>query len=338
MKPINKILATALVALVPAAVAFPQTASIATQAQEAYNRVETSHSEYDAKAAFDLASEGAAMNDGECVRLLGSCYLKGYGVDKNPSAAFAKFREAYDLGNLEAINNIGNCYFFGNGVAKDEKKALEWYRKGAEKEIASAMCQLGYFYDHGFGGLTPDFATAYEWFRKSAEKGYVLAMRNYGRMSYEEHKHIDGDFTTAIKWLTRAADQGNTMAMVDLGDVHSYFEGYPGEVTRYDLAIQWYLKAANAGYTPGMVRMAGLYFDGIENYLPKDLSQSEMWAKKAIESDPDNAHAYYILGLVYLEGDRTVAKDPTTARICLQKARDLGHEGAAYRLKKLDAQ
>ncbi len=325
-----------LAAAAPATASEQNVSPLAKQAQDAYEHVRWTKSDYDAKVLFELASRGAKQNDSECIRLLGLCYYYGYNVKPDDSMALAKFREAYNLGNLQSITNIGSCYLFGEGDAKDEATALKWFREGADKGVASSMASIGYMYDHGLGGLDVNMSEAYEWFIKAAENGDEIAMRNVGRMSFEEHKHIDGYFNDAISWLKKAVDNGYLPAMVDLGDVYSYFEGYPGEVTRFDIAGQWYMQAANAGIVDGMTRMAWMYINGAKNYLPKDFSQAEVWAKKAVAADPKNATAYFQLGYIYYNGDDNIEKDYVKARKYLQKGADLGNESAAYYLEKIN--
>ena len=55
---------------------------------------------------------------------------------------------------------------------------MEWYQKAAKAGNATAMCNLGIYYEYGEGGLTKDEAKAVEWYRKAAEGGnYGAAVR-----------------------------------------------------------------------------------------------------------------------------------------------------------------
>ena len=66
--------------------------------------------------------------------------------------------------------NLGYAYAQGQGgLTKDETKAVEWYRKAAEAGEARAMYNLGKCYEDGKGGLTKDTYKAVEWYQKAAE-------------------------------------------------------------------------------------------------------------------------------------------------------------------------
>ena len=57
----------------------------------------------------------------------------------------AQFEEELRLaetGDASAMNNVGYFYEYGVGVTEDQVKATEWYKKGAEAGDAVAMSNL----------------------------------------------------------------------------------------------------------------------------------------------------------------------------------------------------
>lgn len=95
-------------------------------------------------------------------RDLGSEYLFGTSVPRDPDEAVAWYRRAAEQGHLEARLDIASLYAHGTGVPRDEAEAARWYRAAAEQGDAYAQTELGILYSEG-RGVDQDDVAAYMW-------------------------------------------------------------------------------------------------------------------------------------------------------------------------------
>ncbi|WP_093913670.1 tetratricopeptide repeat protein [Succiniclasticum ruminis] len=68
-----------------------------------------------------------------------------------PRNEFEKLLKRAIKGEAKAQFLVGDCYYRGDGVEKDIASALNWYRKSALQEYPEALCMLGKCYDYGYG-------------------------------------------------------------------------------------------------------------------------------------------------------------------------------------------
>ena len=72
-------------------------------------------------------------SDADAMCALGTCYMTGAGIGKNPQTAVDSWKSAIDLNNHNtALFNLALAYNMGAGVEKDEKLSLEYMIKSAE--------------------------------------------------------------------------------------------------------------------------------------------------------------------------------------------------------------
>jgi TPR repeat protein len=89
----------------------------------------------DAREAMDYAKaleyfqQAADQGDAEGLRLIGTLYANGEGVEKDFNKALEYYQQAADQGNTKALVNLGNLYRSDNGPGKDIDKAMEYYNK-----------------------------------------------------------------------------------------------------------------------------------------------------------------------------------------------------------------
>jgi TPR repeat protein len=62
-------------------------------------------------------------------------------------------RESAAAGDAQAQFALGNYYFSGVGVPQDYAQALLWFTRSANQDFIPAQNQLGYMYQHKFGGV-----------------------------------------------------------------------------------------------------------------------------------------------------------------------------------------
>ena len=118
----------------------------------------------------------------------------------------AAYEEAAAKGDASAMVNLGNFYEKGVGVPQDYAKAREWYEKAAAKGDTLAMIGLGLLY-----GQAQDYAKAREWYEQAAAKDNAMAMRNLG-MLYEFGWGVPQDYAKAREWYEKAAAKGDASA------------------------------------------------------------------------------------------------------------------------------
>ena len=84
--------------------------------------------------------------DPEAQRIVGVCYERGDGVEKNEKIAVLYYKLAADNGLAEAQNNLGICYAYDLGVEKDDKEALRLFHLAAKSGNLHALAWLPYMY------------------------------------------------------------------------------------------------------------------------------------------------------------------------------------------------
>lgn len=97
---------------------------------------------------------------------------------------------ATDLAEIMCM--LGSCYMHGWGIDRDMKLAVEWWRKAAELGNAYANDCMGYCYSTGQGGLPKDVEQAFAHYMKAAEGGYTKAYFTLG-LCYSEGNGVGQD-------------------------------------------------------------------------------------------------------------------------------------------------
>ena len=107
-----------------------------------YEKSEAAKKNMNYKRMFEivepLAKQGHVKSQGR----LGSLYLLGAGVEKNPTEGLKWLRLAAEKGNKKAEENIGAAYFNGLGVSKNLKEAIKWFERAAANGNARAQVIL----------------------------------------------------------------------------------------------------------------------------------------------------------------------------------------------------
>lgn len=146
-----------------------------------------------------IAAEKGAMT---AQAVLGACYVKGFGVEKNDEEAVKWYKKAAEQGHAKGQFVIGKAYDKG----KDYKEAVKWYRKAAEQDFADAQNYLGIKYQRG-EGVELSNEEANNWYLRAASLGNKWAQYNLG-CNYRDGKGIGQDEEKAIEWFRKSAIQG----------------------------------------------------------------------------------------------------------------------------------
>ncbi len=111
-----------------------------------------------------------------------------------------------ESGNARAQYELGSRYVDGLSVARDPKLATQWLEKAAAQGLAPAQYRLGSLYRDG-KGLRNDSKLAHSWFKRSAEQGNARAMHNLAVVLAEG---VTGapDYSGAAEWFQKAAEYG----------------------------------------------------------------------------------------------------------------------------------
>ena len=198
----------------------------------------------------------------------------------------------------------------------------------AEKGDASAMLNLGGFYEQGFG-ISRDFTRALGWYQKAADAGLPEGLYNVG-IAHEIGMGTAGDPAKALGFYQKAADKGLAMAHFKLYAVYARGQGTPPD---NDQAFTHLLKAADAGFIPAQGEAAKVYLNGLLGQ-PKNPEKALAYVSRAAErGDPQAA---YDLALMHRDGVGTKADRGAALRwaFILKKRKIDGLDPLVNELKK----
>lgn len=267
---------------------------------------------------------------------LGSCYVYGYGVDKDIRIGLSWYRKAAEAGYALAQLCLGEHYYLGNGVLVDSFEALKWFRKAAQWKNHRAQYYLAEFYYKGYI-VDKDLKTAFDWYVMAANGGdelaikallnrfshtfitgvsrdaclncfKLLAEKGVAEAQYEAgylYEHYSADKNKALYWYQVACDNGNKDAMFTMA------EYYLEEQKDRRNAVRWFSKAAALGHIKARVQLTKLFYDYYHNV--DKAYDNAVQALDAIEMDDgaDVGYLNFILGNIsyfYKKGENYLEK------------------------------
>ena len=231
---------------------------------------------------FDRIRESAEAGNAYAATLLGDCYGKGWGVQRDDAQAVAWYRKGAEAGDTMGMVALANCYLFGTGVAVDEEQSFQWNMRAAEAGSPEGMLNVALDYEGGHGvPQTPE--AAFMWYSRAATLDYDLAMYNLARC-YRTGYGTQPSPEKAFFWMEKLARTGNTEAMYNLAMM--YQEGY-GTDENPEQAYAWYRRAADAGDADAQ------YMTGwcLENRYGVDDPALEWYARSALAGNENAAKA-----------------------------------------------
>ncbi|BES91862.1 Sel1 repeat [Nesidiocoris tenuis] len=113
---------------------------------------------------------------------------------KKSREALELFISASHRGYGPAAYNMAQCYELGIGIKQNFHEAAKWYQKAVDLGHLTSMYNLGVFYAHGWGGLSPDNKKARQLFIEAAQLGQPDAKAALGYQS-DPHPTVPGDGT-----------------------------------------------------------------------------------------------------------------------------------------------
>ena len=287
---------------------------------------------YGGKECFEVASK--RRNEPDMAALLGLCYLRGIGVEKN------------EIEGLQILMDAARSSAFAQYCLADDEDDSDWYelaaRNGSWKARAMCrhytdwapyyrMCQsfcdrfpnhpaaiygLGLCYWDG-RGVKSDRAKARELIRKAAERGDAGARYKCG-------SSIERDAAKEVEWYRKAAEQGHADAQNSLGWMYEHGRGVGKDEAK---AVEWYRKAAEQGEEYAQCNLGKMYANG--RGVEQDDAKAVKWYRKSAEQG--HARAQNSLGWMYANG-RGVEKDDAKAVEWFRKAAEQGDADAQNNL------
>lgn len=122
--------------------------------------------------AFIWLQKAEKNDDPEAIYALGTWYLHGRFVKKNPATAIQYFLRASQNDYKEAFFDLAICYEKGIGVKKNLKKSFECYLQAALIGDIQGIYEVGRCYYYGIGiGKNVRIATI--WLNLARRKGVV---------------------------------------------------------------------------------------------------------------------------------------------------------------------
>jgi len=199
----------------------------------------------------------AADNDGTqyVLELLGKCYEKGLGTDRNVALAMKYYQMAVKKGSAEAqvalarLSKLsGDCLYdkvkFGPGVSDSDKAACRKVYDEAVEGRPGAEYEMGNVLSQGMYGIVVDVKEAFAWYLKSAEHGFMDAQAVVASYYSNGVKDVvDWNDAEKFKWYWEAAMQGHVESMRKVADCFFYGSGVS---ENNEEAKWWYIRAAKA--------------------------------------------------------------------------------------------
>jgi TPR repeat protein len=115
------------------------------------------------------------------------------------SEAYQAARQAADQGNASGQALLGMCYQRGIGVERNVQEAAKWYRPAAEQRIPAAAANLGRLLKDGELG-SPDPVQGVKWLLVGAEGGDFTAMGVLAG-TLATGQGVPRDLPGAAKWM-----------------------------------------------------------------------------------------------------------------------------------------
>lgn len=231
----------------------------------------------------------------------------------NDSTNDANMRERTEQGDAVAQFNLGICYANGRGVPQDYKQARLCYERAAGLGHAAAQSNLGSMYFKG-QGVPRNYKRALLLYELAATQGNASAQCNLGIL-YEHGLGVQKDCNQAMHFYEQAAAQGRAKAQSMLNRPKGYNK--PPSSSDDHPSPPAELPALSPPSRP----------------LPRETLDGAIDANVRLV-EQDDAVAQFNLGVCYTIG-RGVPQDYEQARLCYERAAELGHASAQANLGSL---
>jgi TPR repeat protein len=122
---------------------------------------------------------------------IGLMYDRGAeGVARQPSEALFWYRKAVNAGDDPIAHvGLGRAYYEGKGVEKDVTAAYAHFENAYSAGLPESGIYLGTMYQSGLG-VKMDLAKAEECFKFSADAGYFYAYFKLARIAFDRRRYL----------------------------------------------------------------------------------------------------------------------------------------------------
>ena len=185
---------------------------------------------------------------------------------------------------------IDNKYFIRrDGIERkdvsDAAARIDWLRRTSESGHRLAQRYLGYQYDMGKLGGTPNCGEAARWYEKAALQGDVYSQERMGMLSVACNA-FPADEARSAYWFRKAAEQGNIGAQISISAAYRFGKGVERDET---LAAYWMAQAAEGGSAVAQKYIGDRYLEG--NGVPRDRALALSWYEKSAAQGYDRGIA-----------------------------------------------
>jgi TPR repeat protein len=242
-------------------------------------------------------------------------------------------REEEDRSDSNLPFYIATCYLHGFGTDKDLKRAHGWLKESSRQDNAFALHGLGQMYEHGIE-VEPDLATAADLYLKAGENGFskgYVALATLEAQKVAELNKTKPDYSKVIEYLNKAMEMGDYFASNELGTIHA--QGLALGFPDYGEALACFQHSADYGNPDAAINLANLYFSATGN-KSENLMKAEAYFSSLITLDDQYSMiAYYGIGRIkQMSVDKRARK---LAKKYIQKSADMGFVSAKEYLKEL---
>jgi serine/threonine protein kinase len=161
----------------------------------------------DVRKAFECFKKAADKGDNDAKYLLGECYLRGNGTNRDEKRGIALLEESSQGGNLFAKDLLGTCYHRGVGVEKDPSKALRLFTEAADRDYGVSCGNLGVLCINGDGMAQADPQKAVKLFLKGIRLNDPMSFFHYARC-LENGIGVPASASQAQEFYLKAAEVG----------------------------------------------------------------------------------------------------------------------------------
>lgn len=235
-----------------------------------------------------ILQHAAKERNAQAQAILGECYIKGIGIQKDIPAAIRFFQAAAKQGSPLAQNNLGYCYEKGMGVAQDINEAFRLFEVAASQGFAKAQHNLGWCYVKGLG-VAKDPSKAAYFFQLAANRNLALAQFTLSSC-YKRGFGVAKDIGEAIKALRLSANNGFALAQYTLSICHE--KGISMPIDRKE-SLRLCQLAANQGFILAKLALKIHQGKEIDAQTISSLQESV---------DQGSAKAQFALSLCYKNG------------------------------------
>lgn len=236
--------------------------------------------------------------------------------------AFPIILKEAQSGNSKAQGLLARMYGNGWGTKSNDKEAFYWATRGSKESDPASLSVLGFINLHGLAGFNKNTNTAIFYFEKAAKQNYQHAIKNLIQI-YKRENNLERQ----IFWGEQLFSLGDAFAAAEVSIAYQKSIDIPNHLEK---SFDWAMKGALAGNDYSINLVGESYRLGIRG-RKKDEKEALQWFLKSASKDSNTA--YYLMGLIYNDGDKTLRNEKKAIE-AFENAQRLGRDEATYMLAR----